>query len=318
MPQATASTRYSYDGVAAGPGKRPEHDHSYRARCKCGQRPSSASLSSVAASTGMNIFHTQLLQRDVLWGAERQHCADQANRDVALAQPDLAERSRHVVLVELRGWQIGQLQELAPGRLQGEIERRRHCLVPRTHQQRRRDLRPVLDKGLELVGSEKHPHVIERPLHAHLPQQHRHQTGRGSVGLQNVPAAVGDDGRKRLVPLRQEVDPSPGVGDLGRREVTLAILPCKAAGLEQRIAITQRQVERAGELQKDVAAADGLAGFDKAQMLDGIPASNARSAWLMARRLRQPRKRSPTGLPREVDFEIRRSVRGLCETAMHL
>ena len=36
-----------------------------------------------------------------------------------------------------------------------------------------------------------------------------------------------------------------------------------------RIAVAQRQIERAGELQENVVAADGLAGLDKAQMLDG-------------------------------------------------
>jgi hypothetical protein len=116
------------------------------------------------------------------------------------------------------------------------------------------------------------------------------------------------------VPLQQPVDRPFGLGDFGRCEIALAILPGKAAGLQQRIAVAQRQVERARKLQQDVAAADRLAGLDEAQMLDRDLASKARSAWLMARRLRQERRRSPTGLPCDVGFFVSRvSMRGLCE-----
>ena len=113
--------------------------------------------------------------------------------------------------------------------------------------------------------------MIEWPLHARLAQQHRHQPRRGRIRLQHVPAPVGDDGGKRLVALQQEVDRALGVGHFWCGQFALAVLPRKAARFEQRVAVAQRQVERAGELQENVAAADGLAGLDKAQMLDRNP-----------------------------------------------
>ena len=57
-------------------------------------------------------------------------------------------------------------------------------------------------------------------------------------------------------------------GDFGRGEIALAILPGEAAGLQQRVAVAQRQAQRRSQLQQDIAAARGLAGFDIAQMLD--------------------------------------------------
>lgn len=67
------------------------------------------------------------------------------------------------------------------------------------------------------------------------------------------------------MPPQQQVDRAPGVGGLGRRQVALAVLPRKAAGLQQRVAVAQRQPERGGELQQDVAAGGGLAGLDMAE-----------------------------------------------------
>jgi hypothetical protein len=46
-------------------------------------------------------------------------------------------------------------------------------------------------------------------------------------------------------------------------------LPGEAAGFEQRVAIAQRQSQRRGQPQEDVAARHRLAGLDIAQMLDG-------------------------------------------------
>jgi len=45
-------------------------------------------------------------------------------------------------------------------------------------------------------------------------------------------------------------------------------LPGEPAGLQQRVAVAQRQAKRGRQLQQDVAAAGGLAGFDVASMLD--------------------------------------------------
>jgi hypothetical protein len=114
------------------------------------------------------------------------------------------------------------------------------------------------------------------------------------------------------MPPQQQIDGAFGVGDFGRGEIALAILPGKTARLQQRVAVAQREAQRRRQLQQDVAAARGLAGFDIAQMLIEMPASNARSAWLMARRLRQPRSRSPTGLMGSGAC-WRESMRRLCE-----
>jgi hypothetical protein len=70
------------------------------------------------------------------------------------------------------------------------------------------------------------------------------------------------------MPLQQEIDGAFGVGDLRCGEIALAILARKAAGFQERIAVAQGQAECCGQLQQDVAAADGLAGLDIAQMLD--------------------------------------------------
>ncbi len=70
------------------------------------------------------------------------------------------------------------------------------------------------------------------------------------------------------MPPQQQIDGALGVGDFGRGELPLAILPGKTARLQQRVAVAQGQTERGRQLQQDVAAARGLAGFDVAQMLD--------------------------------------------------
>ena len=152
--------------------------------------------------------------------------------------------------------------------MQRQIERRRHRLVTGARQQRGGDIRPIHHEGTQLVRRQKHPHVIERPRHPLLAQQHRHQPHGCAIGLHYVPAPVGDDGGKRLVPPQQQIDGALGVGDFGRGEIALAILPGKTARLQQRVAVAQGQTERGRQLQQDVAAARGLAGFDIAQMLD--------------------------------------------------
>ena len=70
------------------------------------------------------------------------------------------------------------------------------------------------------------------------------------------------------MPLQQQIDRALGIGDFGRGEIALAILPGEPAGLQQRVAVAQRETERGRQLQQDVAAARSLAGFDIAQMLD--------------------------------------------------
>ena len=110
--------------------------------------------------------------------------------------------------------------------------------------------------------------MIERPRHPRLAQQHRHQPGCCAVCLHHVPAAVCNDGRKRLVPLQQQIDGALGIGDFGRGEIALAILPGEPARLQQRVAVAQGKTKRRRQLQQDVATAHGLAGLDIAQMLD--------------------------------------------------
>ena len=163
----------------------------------------------------------------------------------------------------------GKFRQLAPGRLQRQIERRCHRLMAGADHQRRRDIGPVLDERPQLVGSKKHLHVIERARHPLSAEQEGHQSRRRAIGLHDIPLPVGDDGRKRLVTPQQQIDRAPGVIKLGRGQIALAILPGKAAGLQQRVAVAQRQSQRRGKLQQDVAAGGRLAGFDIAQMLDG-------------------------------------------------
>ena len=91
---------------------------------------------------------------------------------------------------------------------------------------------------------------------------------RRAVGLHHVPLPVGDDGGKRLVPPQQQIDRALGVGDFRRRQIALAILPGEAAGFQQRVAVAQRQAERAASCSRMSRLPDRLAGLDMAQMLD--------------------------------------------------
>ena len=110
--------------------------------------------------------------------------------------------------------------------------------------------------------------MIERTRHALGAQQQRHQPVCRAIGLNYIPLPVGDHSGKRLVTPQQEVDGAFGVGNLGRRQIALAILAGKAAGFQQRIAITQRKAQCRGQLQQDVAAAGRFSGLDITQMLD--------------------------------------------------
>ena len=116
--------------------------------------------------------------------------------------------------IELGWHHVRQLQQLAPGRLQHPIQRSGHRLVAGTHHQRGRNALPVLDKGAQLIGREKHPHVIERARHALGPQEKCDQSHRRAIGDDHVPAAVSDDGGKRFVAAEQKIDRAPGVGEL--------------------------------------------------------------------------------------------------------
>ena len=60
------------------------------------------------------------------------------------------------------------------------------------------------------------------------------------------------------MPPQQQIDGALGVGDFGRGEIALAILPGEAARLQERVAVAQRQTERGRQLQQDVAAARAL------------------------------------------------------------
>jgi len=59
---------------------------------------------------------------------------------------------------------------------------------------------------------------------ARLAYRHGHQAHRCTIGLQHIPAAVGDDGGKRLVPFQKHIDGALGVGDFRCRQIALAIL----------------------------------------------------------------------------------------------
>ena len=45
------------------------------------------------------------------------------------------------------------------------------------------------------------------------------------------------------MPPQQQVDRAFGVGKLRRRQVALSILPRKAAGFQERVAVAQREIE---------------------------------------------------------------------------
>jgi hypothetical protein len=90
---------------------------------------------------------------------------------------------------------------------------------------------------------------------------------RGSIGLDQVPEPVDDQGRVRLVRLEQPLERLPKrlhhlpvvrQLQIGRRE---------APGEQQSIALGHRQMQVLGQVDEELATRAGPAGLDEAQML---------------------------------------------------
>ena len=86
------------------------------------------------------------------------------------------------------------------------------------------------------------------------------------VRSQDVVATVHDERRVRLARLEDARDGVSYLRHRGRVERRLAIDRGEAGGLEQRVPIAERDVERLGERQHHLAARARAAGLDEAQV----------------------------------------------------
>ncbi len=90
-----------------------------------------------------------------------------------------------------------------------------------------------------------------------------------AIGHQQVPMTVDDDSGKRLLLAQHEIERASDRLGLQPGQPFLAEHRREPGRRQHRIAVPQRQVQRAGEHQHHLAAGPGSAGFQKAEMALG-------------------------------------------------
>jgi hypothetical protein len=99
-----------------------------------------------------------------------------------------------------------------------------------------------------------------------LGRQRLQQPGRAAVGPQQVPAGIDHDRAERFLLRQHRIDRAPQLAQLGRGQRGGAKHRGVAGRGQQRVVLAQRDLERAGQREHQVAARRGAAGLDEGQV----------------------------------------------------
>jgi hypothetical protein len=172
-------------------------------------------------------------------------------------------------------------------------------LARRAREQRNGDLGEVADVRLQSLGMEHQRQHVGCPLSAHAPEHrveiadHAEHARHGRVREHEVPGAVDDDRGVGFVVREQQLERSARGMHVHGFEAARRVDRREARRHEQAVALAQRQVERARELEHHLAARQRATRLEEAQValrdvgLDGElelrePARAARAAQQLA------------------------------------
>jgi hypothetical protein len=132
-------------------------------------------------------------------------------------------------------------------------------------QQVRTPLAEVDDPRCEALGVERETQRVDRRLEQ-LRRDARGQQRDGAVGGQEVPGAVDDDRRIRLVGGEHPLQRGADRPELGLTQLALRVHGRVARGKQQPVALAQRDVQALGEVQDHLLARPRAPGLDEAQV----------------------------------------------------